>query len=576
MSIIQYDSALHKAIILAIENNPRIQNEHTRSITSLQHPVFQHINSKTKLDICSNIELSLTNDVCELLSTRDEKINFYCVFDMMNMVLRCNYASSKPRRSVFIEQQFVLSYSNFDLENSNSAKALKHNQACVQLIIIYGRLAYKLMHEIPAIKSGLGSAIVSIEEIKNCDDLITDAQDKKEDLDRQLNEVLHSCFLLLLDEEEQLKDVELDEAKRVGSQFSEIPTITSVDQIDEHKNKVDKLRIDADAVDALRASYEENKEELKKSKIYCQSSRMITSKDASKIPGKSFGILIFSQNIKPWRITDSKEDSDGYLYISSKWNDKLYMAYLDLENYTTNNRVFHFILESSHNIPAIIRLDTYTDVICFERRASRTSSSRVHPNGDSVCNIEFKLFNDNKLFMNMSPIKPNHIERSTILNFRKINATKSPFDCIGFVAIIPDNLMLGKYGRIVSYDRYYDTFTIDVPLKFENDLNNTYFEQIQCTSKEIKMKEPFTTELPNVFCHNKVSIIHRLNNLDDDLLQISKTYSKKVQKFSNATKKFESTMKNINESRQKIIRLFLNRKKKRRVSWEDQLIIPEN
>jgi hypothetical protein len=561
MSFIQCDSALHKTIILAIENNPRIQNEHTRSIISLQHPVFQHINSKTKFDICSNIELSLTRDVCELLSTTDENINFYCVFDMRNMVLRCNYASSKPRRSVFVEQQFALSYSNFDLEGS--AKAQKHNKACAQLIIIYGRLAYKLMHEIPAIKSSLRSVIAREDPISD------DTQQTKEDLDKQINEVLHSCLLLLLDEEEQLKDVESDAAKRVGGQFFEIPTITSVDQIDEHKNKVDKLQIDTDAVDALRTSYEETKEELKKSKGYCQSSRMITSKDVSKI-------LIFSQDNRQrsrnLRTTDSEVDSDGYIYISSKWNDKLYMAYLDLEDYTTNNRVFHFILESSHNTPAIIRLDTYTDMICFERRASHTSSSMVYPNGDSVCNIEFKLFNDNKLFMNMSPIKPIHIDRSTILNFKKIKATKSPFDCIGFVAIIPEKLMLGKYGRIISYNRYSDTFTIDIQLKFKNDLSNTYFEQIQCTSQEIKMKEPFTTELPNIFCHNKGSIIHRLNILDDELLRIIRKYSKKVQKFSNASKKFESTM---NESRQQFIRLLSNRKKKRRGGGEDQLMVPE-
>ena len=153
-----------------------------------------------------------------------------------------------------------------DIETSiksvgRSAKQEKQSQALNRLKVVYGLLAYKLAHEKPAIKAGIEQVIAGMEDLDKSDDprkkyTLAGMQAEKDDYDKQLTVLQDGCLLLLLEEEDLLSKLEAGAVK---------PTIDSVDQIDDHKNTYDKLRVSEADLDALRALYDEKKDELKKS-----------------------------------------------------------------------------------------------------------------------------------------------------------------------------------------------------------------------------------------------------------------------------------------------------------------------
>jgi len=152
-----------------------------------------------------------------------------------------------------------------DIETSiklvgRSAKQEKQDEALRRLKVVYGLLAYKLAHEKPAIKTGIEKIIKDMEDVDKSDDpkkqyTLAGMQAEKDDYDAQLTVVQDGCLLLLLEEEDLLSKLEEGVVN---------PTIFEVDQIDNHKNTVDKKHIDEADLDALRALYEEKKDELKK------------------------------------------------------------------------------------------------------------------------------------------------------------------------------------------------------------------------------------------------------------------------------------------------------------------------
>lgn len=287
-------------------------------------------------------------------------------------------------------------------------------------------------------------------------------------------------------------------------------------------------------------------------------------------------VLILSQDTR--NLENEYTDSFGYQYNTSIWNDKLYAARLETENSSTNNRIFNFHLENSRNIPAKIQLNTYTDTCCFK---------------DTTCKAQFKVSQSNQIFQNI-PIPEIFVQhREIILKLhknKKLFNVKLNSNCIGFAVIIPPYLMLGKYGLISSYDEGKNTFQIDVPYILNTNKLNIpiIYEQIECQSCELELVTPFTKKIPNISFNSLCpTTLKLLQTLDNESYKSIKTYNEQLKIFKTATKKFFSSIRSMRVKEVKMSSPYQTeittkqervafKKKSKRVSWEDQILVPSD